>query len=884
MIVKKLVIGLVAHVDAGKTTLAEALLYVSGKIRTLGRVDKRDTCLDHFGLERARGITIFAKQALLTVADLQITLLDTPGHADFSAEMERTLQVLDYAILVIDSAEGVRGRTETLWHLLARYRLPVFLFINKMDHMHSEKEKLLAAIKKQLHDCCLVFGRDRAGDFFEQAAMCDEELMEAYLETGEIKTSQLKAAIRERKLFPCFFGSALKLEGVEDLLKGLAQYADMPAYGEKFAARVFKIGRDDQGNRLTYLKITGGKLKSKDFVTNGVWEEKVNQIRVYSGQKYEAVSEAEAGTICAVTGLTQTKAGDGLGEEKAAFASMPAPVLIYRLLFPEGCDPRAMLPKLRRLEEEEPELHLVWDSELQEVRVQVMGEVQLEVLQSMIETRYGVTVSFNTGGIVYKEAVAGPVEGVGHYAPAGHFAEVRLLLEPGEPGSGLQFTDACSENVLSKNWKDVLLACLRETEHRGVLTGAALTDTKITLVSGRVHAKLTTERDLWEAARRAVRQGLMEAKTVLLEPYYAYQLYVPEKAVGRALSDIERMGGSCLISRIEEGTALLEGSAPVAAMRNYQQEVAAYTGGSGRLFCRVEGYGRCHNAEEVIAMAGYEAEKDTKNPAGSVFYENGENILVGWEQVKHRLATVYGRKGKDLPATGKKQGDEAERISREEIERIFQQTFYANRKKKIARRRRKTASDGSYRPASSAGKFKVVSGKIPGKTAYLLVDGYNVIYAWPELKELAEENLEAARVKLLDSLSKYQSVRECRIIAVFDAYRVPGHREEIFDYDKIHVVFTREAQTADYFIEKFTHTNREKYNIAVATSDSLQQMIIRGAGCKVLSAQKLREEITAANERVMRDFRAGQAEDRHKLQAALSPEKKRQLEELLQEE
>ena len=881
---KKLVIGLVAHVDAGKTTLAEALLYVSGKIRTLGRVDKRDTYLDHFGLERARGITIFAKQALLTVADLQVTLLDTPGHADFSAEMERTLQVLDYAVLVINGAEGIRGRTETLWHLLAKYRLPVFLFINKMDHGRSEKEKLLAAIKKQLHDNCLVFGRDRAEDFFEQAAMCDEELMETYLETGEITTSQLKTAIKERKLFPCFFGSALKLEGVEDLLKGLAQFADMPSYGEKFAARVFKIGRDDQGNRLTYLKITGGELRVKDFVTNGAWEEKVNQIRVYSGQKYETVSEAEAGTIWAVTGLRQTKAGEGLGEEKAAFVSMPAPVLTYRLLFPEGCDPRAMLPKLRRLEEEEPELHLVWDSELQEVRVQVMGEVQLEVLQSMIETRYGVTVSFDAGGIVYKEAVAGPVEGVGYYAPAGHFAEVRLLLEPGGPGSGLQYADVCSENVLSKNWKDLILSCLQETEHKGVLAGAALTDTKITLVSGRVHAKLTTERDLWEAARRAVRQGLMEAKTVLLEPYYSFQLYVPEKAVGRALTDIERMGGNCLISRIEYGTALLEGSAPVAAMRNYQQEVAAYTGGNGRLFCHVQGYRRCHNAEEVIPMAGYEAEKDTKNPAGSVFYDNGENTLVGWDQVKRRLAAANGQEGKDLPAAGKKQGADTEQIAREEIWKIFQQTFYANRRKKIVRRRRKTVAGSSCRPTSAKSRFKVVSGKVAGKTAYLLVDGYNIIYAWPELKVLAEENLEAARVKLLDYLSKYQSVRECQVIAVFDAYRVQGHREEIFAYDNVHVVFTKEAQTADHFIEKFTHINRQKYHITVATSDSLQQIIIRGAGCKVLSAQKLREEITAANEKVMRDFRAGQTEDRHKLQAALSPEKKRQIKELLQEE
>ncbi|HHX74988.1 MAG TPA: GTP-binding protein [Firmicutes bacterium] len=880
---RKLVLGLLAHVDAGKTTLAESLLYVSGTIRSLGRVDKRDTYLDHFGPERARGITVFTKQALFTADGMQITLLDTPGHADFAAERERTLQVLDYAVLVINGAEGVRGQTEALWRLLARFQLPVFLFVNKMDQVASDKEELLAAIKKQLHEGCLAFGRDRAEDFFEQAAMCDEGLMETYLETGEINTSQLRAAIRERKLFPCYFGSALKLDGVEDLLEGIVQFADTPAYGDKFAARVFKIGRDDQGNRLTYLKITGGKLKVKDFVTNGFWEEKVNQIRIYSGRKFTTASEAEAGTVCAVTGLTQTKAGEGLGEEKTVYVPLPAPVLTYRLLFPAGCDPRAMLPKLRQLAEEEPELHLVWDSQLHEVRVQVMGEVQLEVLQSLIETRYGVTVSFDAGRIVYQETVAAVAEGVGHYAPAGHFAQVRLLLEPGGQGSGLQFADACSENDLGKSWKDLVLSCLRETEHKGVLTGAALTDMKITLLSGRAQHKLTTEGDFREAARRAVRQGLMEAGTLLLEPYYAFQLSVPEKAVGRALTDMERMNGSCRISRIEDGVALLEGSAPVAAMRNYQQEVAAYTGGSGRLFCRVEGYGPCRQAEEIVAMSGYDAELDTENPSGSIFYHNGENLTVSWDQVKAWTDGENAPGKKELAPADKKQG-EREQITREEIERIFQHTYFANRGKKIVRRKRKTVTGSSYHPASPLSRLKAVTGKVTGEKAYLLVDGYNIIFAWPALKALAEDNLEAARIKLLDVLSTYQSVREGRIIAVFDAYRVPGHREEVLDYDKIHVVFTREAQTADHFIEKFTHTNREKYQITVATSDNLQQMIIRGVGCKVLSAQKLWEEISAANEKVMRDFWARQAESSNKLQEKLSAEKRKQLEELLQGE
>lgn len=634
---KKIVIGILAHVDAGKTTLSESLLYVSGKIRKLGRVDNKDAYLDTYELERARGITIFSKQAIFEIDNTRITLLDTPGHVDFSAEMERTLQVLDYAILVISGADGVQGHTKTLWHLLEIYKIPVFLFVNKMDQKDTNKDKLINEIKKQLDDGCIEFREVETEAFYDQLAMCDEILMETYLENGHIEDSQISIAVKERKVFPCFFGSALKLEGIEEFIEGIEKYAIIPRYPDEFGAKIFKITRDEQGNRLTHMKLTGGKLKVKDVLTNGVWEEKVNQIRIYSGEKFEAVSEVDAGTVFAVTGLTQSKPGDGLGIEKASVAPLLEPVLRYRVLLPEGCDPRVMLPKLRQIEDEEPELHIAWDEQLQEIMVQVMGEVQIEILQSLIRSRFGVEVDFDDGRIVYKETIGNAVEGVGHFEPLRHYAEVHLLLEPGERGSGLRFGAQCNEDVLGKSWQRLILTHLGEKVHKGVLTGSAITDMKITLVSGRAHNKHTEGGDFREATYRAVRQGLKEAESILLEPYYAFQLEVPEKMVGRAMMDIEKMHGTCEISQINGEMAVLLGSAPVVTMRNYQKEVVAYTKGLGRLFCSLKGYEPCHNAQEVIERIGYDSERDVQNPTGSVFCAHGGSFLVDWFEVKNYM-------------------------------------------------------------------------------------------------------------------------------------------------------------------------------------------------------------------------------------------------------
>lgn len=879
---KKLVIGILAHVDAGKTTLSESLLYLSGKIRKLGRVDNKDAYLDTYELERARGITIFSKQAVFEAADMQITLLDTPGHVDFSTEMERTLQVLDYAILVISGADGVQGHTKTLWRLLSIYRIPVFLFINKMDQIGTDKLKLMNELKKQLGDGCIEFGEGETKDYSDQLAMCDEALLEAYLATGHIEVPQIKEAIRERKVFPCFFGAALKLEGVEEFLKGVEKYAGIPSYPKEFGAKVFKIGRDEQGNRLTYMKITGGRLKVRDVLNNGVWEEKVNQIRIYSGQKFEAVNEVEAGTVCAVTGLSQTKPGEGLGAEEASHTPVLEPVLSYQVILPEGCDPRVMIPKLRQIEEEDPELHIVWDEQLQEIQVQIMGEVQVEILQSVIQSRFGIEVSFDSGRIVYKETIGNAVEGVGHFEPLRHYAEVHLLMEPGERGSGLQYAVDCSDDVLGKSWKNLILSHLEEKVHKGVLIGAPVTDMKITLVSGRAHNKHTEGGDFREATYRAVRQGLKEAESILLEPYYAFQLELPEKMVGRAMADVEKMHGTCQIARIEGDMAVLEGSAPVVTMRNYQKDVMAYTKGQGRLFYSLKGYEPCHNTQAVMETVGYDSERDVANPTGSVFCANGAGFLVDWDEVKNYMhVESYFQKKADLleeTAANRSSYTEEQWMDPEEIDRILNQTYYANQGKKTVWQKRKTADKSYYKPSTYVGRLKET------KEEYLLVDGYNIIFAWPELKALAEDNMDGARSKLLDELSKYQSIRKCQIIVVFDAYRVQRHLEEIIDYEAIHMVFTREAQTADHYIERFAHDNQKKYEITVATSDGLQQMIIRGAGCAVLSARELKEEIDRANERVIQAYQEKQAKDRNFLKDALSAETKQQMEAFLKEE
>nr|WP_312649867.1 TetM/TetW/TetO/TetS family tetracycline resistance ribosomal protection protein [Aminipila sp.] len=879
---KKLVIGILAHVDAGKTSLSEGILYQCGKIGKLGRVDNKDAYLDTYELERARGITIFSKQAIFEIGETQITLLDTPGHVDFSAEMERTLQVLDYAILVISGADGVQGHTKTLWQLLDMYGIPVFLFINKMDQNGTNKAELIKEIKRQLDDECIDFGQVKADGFYEQLAMSDETMMETYLETGYVGEQQIKKAIEDRKIFPCFFGSALKLEGIEQFIQGIIKYSIMPYYPDEFGAKIFKITRDEQGNRITHMKLTGGNLKVKDVLSNGIWEEKVNQIRIYSGQKFEAVNEIAAGCVCAVTGLSQTIPGEGLGIEEASDKPVLEPVLFYQMILSEGCDLRMMIPKLHQIEEEEPELHIVWDEHLQEIQVQIMGEVQIEILQSMILSRFGVQVTFDAGRIVYKETIANTIEGVGHFEPLRHYAEVHLLLEQGEPGSGLQWGVQCSEDVLGKNWQRLILTHLQEKAHKGVLTGSEITDMKITLVSGRAHNKHTEGGDFREATYRAVRQGLKEAQSILLEPYYSFQLELPEKMVGRAMTDIEKMHGTCTLSQSKHEMAVLVGSAPVINMRNYQKEVTAYTKGLGRLFCMMKGYEPCHNTQEVIKGIGYDADRDLQNPTGSVFCTHGSGFLVDWDKVKDYMHVESYLQSKEHISGESVQSKlsltEEPSISLDEIDKIINNTYYANQGKKSVWKRHKPARDSYYELPSYV--------SIPKETneVFLLVDGYNIIHAWPELKELVEDNMEGARMKLLDMLSNYQGIRNCQIIAVFDAYRVQGHHEEVINYQNIHMVYTREAQTADQYIEKFAYDNKKKYTIVVATSDGLQQMIVRGSGCSLLSARELKIEIEAANERIKKEYKEMQGRDRSYLIDSLPLETKKQIEELIKKE
>ncbi len=878
----KLVLGILAHVDAGKTTLSESMLYLSGKIGKLGRVDNKDAYLDTYELERARGITIFSKQAIFELGDSRITLLDTPGHVDFSAEMERTLQVLDYAILVISGADGVQGHTSTLWRLLDIYQIPVFLFINKMDQPGTDQLKLMKELKNMLNDGCIDFGQAGSEEFYDQLAMCEEELMDAYLNNGRISSQQIKEAIRERKVFPCYFGSALKLKGVEEFMQGLINQVLYPVYPQSFGAKVFKITRDEQGTRLTHLKLTGGKLKVRDALSNGAWEEKVNQIRIYSGQKYEAVNEIEAGSICAVTGLNQTRPGEGLGIEEATGAPILEPVLTYQIRLPEGCDPKLILPKLRQLEEEEPELHILWEEELQELQVQVMGEVQLEILQSLILSRFGIPVTFDAGKVVYKETIVNMVEGVGHFEPLRHYAEVHLLLEPGEPGSGLEFMLDCSEDVLAKSWQRQILTHLEEKIHKGVLTGSAITDMRITVISGRAHIKHTVGGDFREATYRAVRQGLMEAESILLEPYYSFRLELPEKLVGRAMTDIEKLSGSCEISQTDGETAVLLGSAPVVTMRNYQKEVTAYTKGLGRLFCTFQGYAPCHNTAEVIVELGYDAERDFANPSASVFCSHGAGYLVPWYEVKKHMHVEGYFTGEAVtteePAPIPPAYTQEKWISPEEVDRILHSTYYANQSRKSQWKRAKPVRDSYDRfPAQKSRQKESLE-------EYLLVDGYNIIFAWPELSELADENMDGAKLKLLDELCNYQGIRKCKVIVVFDAYRVQGHAEEVLPYHNIHVVYTREAQTADQYIEKFAHENLGRYHITVATSDGLQQIIIRGAGCALLSARDLKEEMTLAKERMQQEYQRKVKGDRSYLLDGMSAEVRQQMEAMMKEE
>lgn len=895
---KKLVVGILAHVDSGKTTLSEAMLYTAGKIRKLGRVDHKDAYLDTDVQERERGITIFSKQAVFTYDGMEITLLDTPGHVDFSAEMERTLQVLDYAILVINGMDGVQSHTDTLWKLLKRYEIPTFIFVNKMDMDGADKDAIFQNIRKKLDGDCVDFLSE---DRDEQIAMADERLLDTYLDTGMVETEDIIEAILDRKIFPCFWGSALKLSGVQELLDAMNTYMVMPAYNAEFGGRIFKISRDAKGERLTYMKVTGGCLKCREQIEGT--EGKVNQIRIYSGARYETVEEAPAGTVCAVTGLGETSAGQGVGcEQENVFAGLE-PVLSYKVSYPEDKDAVVVLRDIRQLEEEEPELHVEFAQETREIFVKVMGQVQLQVLTQIIKDRFGYLISFGMGRIIYKETLAEPVMGVGHFEPLRHYAEVHLLMEPLEPGSGMQFDTICSEDVLDKNWQRLILTHLEEKEYRGVLTGAPITDMKITVTAGRAHQKHTEGGDFRQATYRAVRQGLMMGECRLLEPVYAFRLEIPTEMTGRAMNDITRMHGRFAQPEIEGEMSILTGTAPVATMQEYQQDVTAYTRGQGKLSCTLQGYEPCHNEDEVLAASTYDPELDMANPASSVFCAHGAGYIVDWydvydmmhvkedpgfalagmEDVLRNITSEPTEADEDnrKRMARERQGVGAPVYDEKELEDIFVRTYGSNSRENAAynkagfNRYNKSVSEADWyvKKAAEHGKSKTTGAQTPavglktadtgiarpgayrkqkGEKEYLLVDGYNVIFAWDDLKALAAVNIDSARDKLIDIMSNYQGYVGCELILVFDAYKVKQNLGSITKHGNIHVVYTKEAETADMYIEKTTHELGRKYKVTVASSDGLEQLIIMGQGALRMSSRGLREEVERVN-RILRD-------------------------------
>lgn len=897
---KKLVVGILAHVDSGKTTLSEAMLYTAGKIRKLGRVDHKDAYLDTDAQERERGITIFSKQAIFTYDGMEITLLDTPGHVDFSAEMERTLQVLDYAILVINGMDGVQSHTDTLWKLLKRYEIPTFIFVNKMDMEGTDKDAVFQNIRKKLDGDCVDFS---SGDRDEQIAMADERLLDTYLDSGMVEVEDIIEAILDRKIFPCFWGSALKLSGVQELLDAMNTYMVMPAYNAEFGGRIFKISRDAKGERLTYMKVTGGSLKCREQIEGT--EGKVNQIRIYSGARYETVEEASAGTVCAVTGLGETSAGQGVGcEQENVFAGLE-PVLSYKVSYPEDKDAVVVLRDIRQLEEEEPELHVEFAQETGEIFVKVMGQVQLQVLTQIIKDRFGYLISFGMGRIIYKETLAEPVMGVGHFEPLRHYAEVHLLMEPLEPGSGMQFDTICSEDVLDKNWQRLILTHLEEKEYRGVLTGAPITDMKITVTAGRAHQKHTEGGDFRQATYRAVRQGLMMGECRLLEPVYAFRLEIPTEMTGRAMNDITRMHGRFAQPEIEGEMSILTGTAPVATMQEYQQDVTAYTRGQGKLSCTLQGYEPCHNEDEVLAASTYDPELDMANPASSVFCAHGAGYIVDWydvydmmhvkEDPGFALAGMEDVLRNITSEPTEADEDNRKRMARErqdagapvydekELEDIFVRTYGSNSRENAAynkagfNRHNKSVSEADWyvKKAAEHGKSKTTGAQTPsvgsktadtgiarpgayrkqkGEKEYLLVDGYNVIFAWDDLKALAAVNIDSARDKLIDVMSNYQGYVGCELILVFDAYKVKQNPGSITKHGNIHVVYTKEAETADMYIEKTTHELGRKYKVTVASSDGLEQLIIMGQGALRMSSRGLREEVERVNQILRNDY------------------------------
>jgi len=847
-------LGVLAHVDAGKTTLSESLLYLSGITRSMGRVDHGDAFLDTHNLEKSRGITIFSKQAVFPLGEKQVTLLDTPGHMDFSAEMERTLQVLDYGILVISGPDGTAGQVQTLWRLLERYGVPTFIFINKMDQPGADIDAIMTRIKKTLNSQCALVDSE---DFYEKAALCGEDLLDEFLETGEVSDCSLRELIKERKLFPCFAGSALKMEGVDRFLSGLDRFTLCPDYPQAFGARIYKISRDDQGNRLTHMKITGGALSVREQIGG----DKINQIRIYNGKKFEAASQAAAGTICAVTGLAGTYCGQGLGTEPAGRKPYLDSVLTYQVLLPEGWDVHDAYNKFIQLEEEIPELHVVWDEAAGQLRIQMMGEIQGEILKSLVSERFDKQIEFGGAAISYRETITEKVEGVGHFEPLRHYAEAHILLEPLPRGSGIEIESRCSEDVLDRNWQHLVLTHLAEREHPGVLTGAPVTDIRFTLVTGKGHLKHTEGGDFRQATYRAVRHGLRKGGSVLLEPYYAYRLELPADCVGRAMTDIQKMSGTCEPAESEGGgtpgfsegfetaTAVLTGSAPVSAMNGYHREVIAYTKGQGRLYCTLQGYFPCHNQEQVLEETGYDPDRDTENPCGSVFCSHGAGVNVPWDQVEEHM---------HLPLTfvpAKKSGEDFDRplpshrktYSDEELEAVFRQTYGIS--KREGSRFKKSAR--IIRAGDSFSGPKVKSGYNDSKAEpVLLIDGYNVIFAWEELKEMSTLNLEAARNLLIETLQNYQGYTGETMVVVFDAYKQPGNIGMTEVYGDLTVVYTREGQTADQFIEKYVLENVKKQRITVATSDGLEQMMIFGQGALRMPVRELKDRIISASEEI----------------------------------
>lgn len=840
---KRLVIGMTAHVDSGKTTLSEAMLYTAGEIRKLGRVDHGDAFLDTDPIERSRGITIFSKQAVLRLGENEYTLLDTPGHVDFSAETERALRVLDYAVLVISGTDGVQSHTETLWRLLKRYNVPTFIFVNKMDISFLEKESLANELKRKLAPGCAELSPGRPRDeLFEELAECSEDMMNSFLETGEISDQLISTAITQRELFPVVYGSALRLKGVEELLKLIDKYTVMPEPQPEFGALIYKITTDEQGARLTHMKITGGSLRVKSVLECGGKSEKVNQIRVYSGTKFTAVDAAPTGTLCAVTGLTAGSAGEGLGTESSSPAPLLEPVLTYRIILPVKTDIPSALDKLKTLSDEDPMLRIVWNEQLKEIHIQLMGEIQLEILKSVIAERFGLNVDFDEGSIAYKETIEAPVEGVGHYEPLRHYAEVHLLLEPAERGTGLHFFTDCRKDDLDINWQRLILTHLEEKQHIGVLTGSPITDMKITVVAGKAHIKHTEGGDFRQATYRAVRQGLRSAKSVLLEPWYEFRLTVPQECTGRAMTDLQRMNGNIEPPETVGDETIFTGSAPVSELRGYQGEVTGYTRGKGRLSCIPKGYFPCHNAEEVIAQISYDCDSDTENSADSIFCSHGAGVLVPWYEAPARMhvdsGLRFGENDREEPeqvVTPQLVSNYKQRVAADkELMEIFERTYgKIKRNERSAMRTEKT-------PAAKVPKLPLP----PQGPEYLLVDGYNIIFSWEELNRIARENLDLARTRLINILCNYQGFRRCNLILVFDAYRVKENHREIETEMGITVVYTKEAETADMFIEKTAHELKGKHRVRVATSDNVEQIIILGNGAVRVSATEFLAEVT----------------------------------------